>query len=93
MPAGSSSPVIAGGRAFLTGFADGKLVTRAVNLADGAITWRHATTPEKLEADMKKLGTPAATTRATEGDRVVNQFGSHGLVTCVFDGKVRWDEY
>ncbi|MEI9894091.1 MAG: hypothetical protein WDN28_09440 [Chthoniobacter sp.] len=40
------------GRAFLTGFAEGKLVTLGVDLADGTIAWRHEATPDKLEAYM-----------------------------------------
>ncbi len=91
LPGGSSSPVIVGGRAFLTGFAEGKLVTLGVNLADGTIAWRHETTPEKLEAYMEKLGSPAASTCATDGERVVSYFGSHGLTCFDVDGKVLWE--
>jgi outer membrane protein assembly factor BamB len=91
LPGGASSPVIVGGRAFLTGFADGKLVTLGVNLVDGTIAWRHETTPEKLEAYMEKLGSPAASTCATDGERVVSYFGSHGLTCFDVDGKVLWE--
>jgi outer membrane protein assembly factor BamB len=91
VPAGSSSPVIAGGRAFLTGFADGKLITVAVNLADGAVAWRHEIAPEKIEAYMEKLGSPAASTCATDGEHVISFFGSHGLAAFDLDGKVLWE--
>ena len=91
LPGGASSPVIVGGRAFLTGFADGKLVTLGVNLADGVIAWRHETTPEKLEVYMEKLGSPAASTCATDGERVVSYFGSYGLTCFDLDGKVLWE--
>src|SRR5580704_12540772 len=74
LPGGASSPVIAGGRAFLTGFADGKLITFAVALADGTIAWRHEATPEKLEVYMQKLGSPAASTCTTDGQRVISYF-------------------
>ncbi|HYR59466.1 MAG TPA: PQQ-binding-like beta-propeller repeat protein, partial [Chthoniobacteraceae bacterium] len=36
VPAGASSPIVVGDRVFLTGFADGKLITLALNRADGA---------------------------------------------------------
>jgi outer membrane protein assembly factor BamB len=91
VPAGSSSPVIAGGRAFLTGFAGGKLITVAVNLTDGTVAWRHEITPEKIEAYMEKLGSPAASTSVTDGERVVSFFGSHGLIAFDLDGKVLWE--
>jgi len=91
LPGGASSPVIAKGRAFLTGFADGKLVTLGVNLTDGAVAWRHETTPEQLEAYMQKLGSPAASTCATDGERVVSYFGSFGLTCFDLEGKVLWE--
>jgi outer membrane protein assembly factor BamB len=91
LPGGASSPVIVNGRAFLTGFADGKLVTVAVNLADGAVAWRHEATPERLEVYMEKLGSPAASTCATDGQRVVSYFGSYGLACFDLDGKMLWE--
>jgi len=91
LPSGASSPVIVGKRAFLTGFADGKLVTLGVNLADGTIAWRHESTPEKLEAYMEKLGSPAASTCATDGERVVSYFGSYGLSCFDLEGKLLWE--
>src|SRR4051794_35017682 len=91
LPGGASSPVIVNGRAFLTGFAEGKLVTLAVNLADGTVVWRNDTTPEKLEAYMEKLGSPAASTCATDGERVISYFGSYGLICFDLNGKVQWE--
>lgn len=91
LPGGASSPVIVGSRAFLTGFAEGKLITLGVSLADGTVLWRHETTPEKLETYMEKLGSPAASTCATDGERVVSYFGSHGLICFDLDGKLLWE--
>jgi outer membrane protein assembly factor BamB len=91
LPGGASSPIIVGDRAFLTGFADGKLVTLGVNLKDGRIAWRHESTPEKLEVYMEKLGSPAASTCATDGERVVSYFGSYGLACFDLDGKALWE--
>jgi outer membrane protein assembly factor BamB len=91
LPGGASSPVIASGRVFLTGFSEGKLVTLAVNLADGTLAWRHETTPEKLEPYIEKLGSPAASTCATDGERVVSYFGSYGLSCFDLGGKLLWE--
>jgi len=91
LPGGASSPVIAHGRAFLTGFADGKLVTLGINLADGTLAWRHEITPEKLEAYLEKLGSPAASTCATDGEHVISYFGSYGLACFDLDGKLLWE--
>src|SRR5688500_4372788 len=91
IPSGASSPVVAGDRIFLTGFADGKLVTMAVNRNDGGIAWKHETTPERIEAFFEKLGTPAASTCATDGERVVSYFGSHGLTCFDTAGKKLWE--
>lgn len=91
LPGGASSPVIVNGRAFLTGFAEGKLVTLGVNLADGTVAWRHDSTPERIEAYMEKLGSPAASTCATDGERVVSYFGSYGLSCFDVDGKTLWE--
>src|SRR5262249_4676812 len=91
LPGGASSPVIVGDRIFLTGFADGKLITFALNRADGSTVWRHETPVEKIEAFMEKYGSPATPTCATDGERVVSYFGSHGLICFDLAGKLLWE--
>ena len=91
VPSGSSSPVIVGDRIFLTGFSDGKLATFALKRSDGSVAWRHDLAPEKIEPFMEKLGSPAASTCATDGERVVSYFGSHGLQAFDLDGKALWE--
>lgn len=91
LPSGASSPVVAGDRIFLTGFAAGKLVTLAVHRSDGSVAWKHEVTPEALEAYFQKLGTPAASSCTTDGTRVVSYFGSHGLLCFDLEGKVLWE--
>ncbi len=91
VPAGSSSPVVVNGRVFVTGFQDGKLITVAASLADGSTLWRHELTPEKVEPFIEKLGSPAAPTCVTDGERVISYFGSHGLIAFDLDGKVLWE--
>lgn len=91
VPAGASSPVIVGDRVFVTGFHDGQLSTIAYKRGDGSVLWRHDLKPEKLEPFMEKLGSPAASTCATDGERVVSYFGSHGLQAFDLDGKALWE--
>ncbi|HYR57926.1 MAG TPA: PQQ-binding-like beta-propeller repeat protein, partial [Chthoniobacteraceae bacterium] len=91
VPAGASSPIVVGDRVFLTGFADGKLITLALNRADGAVVWRHEIAPEKLEPFIEKYASPAVPTCASDGERVVSFFGSHGLTCFDLDGTVLWD--
>ncbi len=80
VPPGFSSPVVAGDRLFLTAFEDGKLFTIAYALADGKELRRKQARAEKVEAYHKTEGSPAASTVATDGERVVAYFGSCGLV-------------
>ncbi|MGB8170984.1 MAG: PQQ-binding-like beta-propeller repeat protein [Chthoniobacteraceae bacterium] len=91
IPSGSSSPVIVGDRIFLTGFDGEKLTTFALKRSDGSVVWRHDLKPEKVEPFMEKLGSPAASTCATDGERVVSYFGSYGLQAFDLDGKALWE--
>lgn len=90
VPPGFSSPVVAGGRLFLTAFDGGKLFTIAYDLADGKELWRKAAQADKIEAYHKTEGSPAASTVATDGDRVVAYFGSCGLVCYDLSGNEVW---
>jgi outer membrane protein assembly factor BamB len=91
IPAGSSSPIVVNNRVIVTGFQDGKLITIAVNPKDGTVAWRHELTPEKLENYMEKLGSPAAPTCVSDGERIISHFGSHGLIAFDLDGKIVWE--
>jgi outer membrane protein assembly factor BamB len=80
VPPGASSPVVAGDRLFLTGFEGGKLFTLAYRRADGAELWRKEAPAGKIEPFEKTEGSPAASTPATDGERLVVYFGSYGLI-------------
>jgi outer membrane protein assembly factor BamB len=73
LPAGISSPVIWGERLFLTGVDNGKLVTLALDRASGKVLWSRPAPAEKLEA-AHRIGSPAAPTACTDGERVVVYF-------------------
>lgn len=91
IPSGHGSLCIVGDRVFLTAF-DGKdtLETLALSRRNGAILWRQGIKPEKLEAYFAKLGSPATSTCASDGQRVVSYFGSVGLICHDLEGKELW---
>jgi outer membrane protein assembly factor BamB len=90
VPGGLSSPIVAGDKLVLTAFEEGKLYTIAYRRADGAEVWRAETSAERLEAYHATEGSPAASTPATDGERVVSYFGSCGLFCYDLAGKELW---
>jgi len=90
VPGGLSSPIIAGDNVVITAFEDGKLYTIGYKLKDGKETWRAEAPTKKLEAYHKTEGSPAASTAATDGKRIVSYFGSCGLRCYDFKGKDLW---
>jgi outer membrane protein assembly factor BamB len=89
-PAGASSPIIAGDLLVMTAFEGGKLYTIAYHRADGAEAWRAEAPLKKLEAYHPVEGSPAASTPATDGKRIVSYFGSCGLFCYDLAGKELW---
>jgi len=89
LPPGISSPVLWGSRIFLTGVDNGKLVTLALDRSTGKVLWSQPAPAEKLEA-AHRIGSPAAPTACTDGERVVAYFGSYGLLAYDFAGKELW---
>ena len=89
-PAGPSSPCVWGARIFLTAFDGGKLWTLCLDRTTGRELWRRDAKAEKIEAFLEGQGSPAASTPATDGERVVVYFGSCGLIAYDFDGKELW---
>src|SRR5262245_1488618 len=69
VPAGISSPIVAGDNLVVTAFDDGKLYTIAYRRADGKEAWRAEAPAERIEAFHKTEGSPAASTPATDGER------------------------
>ena len=89
---GLSSPIVAKGRIFLTDFdrATKQLATLCIDQRTGKILWRREVTPAELEK-VHEIGSPAAPTPATDGERVYVYFGSYGLLSYDFDGKLMWE--
>jgi outer membrane protein assembly factor BamB len=90
VPPGASSPIVVGGRIFLTAFADGKLLTLCYSQTDGKELWRAVAPAKKIEVFHPTEGSPAASTPACDGQRVVVYFGSCGLICYDLDGHEKW---
>src|SRR6476660_3971109 len=89
-PSGLSSPVVAGDKLVITAFDGGKLYTVAYNRADGSEAWRREAPAKQIEAYFKTEGSPAASTPATDGERIVSYCGSCGLLCYDLSGKELW---
>lgn len=90
VPGGLSSPIVAGDKLVLTAFAGGKLYTIAYRRADGKEAWRNEAPAKQIEGFHKTEGSPAASTPATDGARIVSYFGSCGLFCYDLAGKELW---
>jgi outer membrane protein assembly factor BamB len=90
VPPGASSPIVIGDRIFLTAFENDKLLTLCYSRIDGKELWRIAAPATKIEAFHPTEGSPAASTPASDGNRVVVYFGSCGLICYDLDGKEQW---
>lgn len=90
VPSGLSSPIVAGENLVLTAFEDGKLYTIAYRRADGKEAWRSEAPAKQIEAYHKVEGSPAASTPATDGERIVSYFGSYGLLCYDLSGRELW---
>jgi outer membrane protein assembly factor BamB len=89
---GLSSPIIAKDRVFLTEFdrPTKQLTTLCIDRSTGKILWRRTVAPTEIEK-VHAMSSPAAPTPATDGERVYVYFGSYGLVSYDFDGKLLWE--
>jgi outer membrane protein assembly factor BamB len=89
VPHGHSSPCIWGDKMVLTGLDAGKLVTFCLGKADGRELWRVVAPAEKIE-NAHRIGSPAAPTCCTDGERVFAYFGSYGVLAYDWSGKELW---
>jgi outer membrane protein assembly factor BamB len=86
---GHSSPVVFGDRVYLTSLRDKQLLTLAIDVVSGEITWEAAAEYAKLES-VHRIGSHATPSCATDGEIVVSFFGSSGLHAYSVDGKPLW---
>lgn len=90
VPSGLSSPIVVGDKLVMTAFDDNELSTIAINRADGSQAWSAHAPAEKIEPYYKAQGSPAASTCATDGKRIVSYFGSCGLFCYDLNGEEQW---
>jgi outer membrane protein assembly factor BamB len=90
VPPGLSSPIVVGNKLLITAYENGKLYTIAYNRADGAEAWRAEALAKAIEKYLEGEGSPAASTCATDGERIVSYFGSCGLLCYDLNGKELW---
>lgn len=104
LPAGHSSPVIAGDVIFLTGAEGGrrvdagldklvdeggKLYTFALDRHTGRVRWRREAPQPRLER-YQPTNSPASPTPVTDGGNVYVFFGDYGLLSYDAEGGERW---
>jgi len=89
-PWSPSSPCVWGNQIFLTTFHNDQLETRCHSTRDGRLLWSQPASAGKLEAFHQTEGSPAASTPATDGRRVVVYFGSVGLLCYDLKGRELW---
>lgn len=90
VPWSPSSPCAWDEKVFVTTFAEDELQTRCYQRKDGKLAWSQGVKPEKLEMFHRTESSPAASSPATDGQRVVSYFGSFGLVCYDLAGKELW---
>jgi len=90
VPSGASSPIIVADKLIITAFDGGKLYTIAYRRLDGKEIWRTEAPAHEIEPYHKVEGSPAASTSATDGQRIVSYFGSCGLFCYDLNGKELW---
>jgi outer membrane protein assembly factor BamB len=89
LPPGHSSPVIGGGRIYLTGVEHEQLHTFCVEPASGRILWKREA-PRSRREKLHSLNNPASPTPVTDGENVYVFFADFGLLSYTRDGKERW---
>lgn len=89
MPTGKSSPALTADRIYLTAHEGGKLLTLALDRADGRLLWRREAPSRRLEK-MHRLNDEASASPVTDGENVYVFFGGFGLLSYGPDGAERW---
>jgi len=89
VPPGHSSPAIWGDHLFVTAVENDTLIVMAFRRRDGTLLWRQDASSGPLEK-VHPFSNPAASTPATDGQRVYTYFGSYGLLAHDFTGKEVW---
>jgi outer membrane protein assembly factor BamB len=89
VPAGHSSPCVAGSQIFLTSFEDGKLECRAYDRMTGGLLWARRVPAGQVEPT-HKYSNPASSTPVADGERAIFYVGSFGLLCFDHGGREIW---
>ena len=89
---GHSTPILAGGKIFLTTYRSEAQELAAVALEEktGRTLWRRPIAVGRVE-QTHPIGSPATATPAWDGERLFVFFGSYGLICYDSDGKMLWE--
>ena len=89
VPFGQSSPIVSGGRVFLTASEGESLITLAFDAANGKQLWRRDL-KRTHKNDIYKANDPASPTPASDGKNVYVFFPHFGLIAYTHAGKEKW---
>jgi outer membrane protein assembly factor BamB len=89
VPAGHSSPIVAGDKIFLTGHDGAKIFLIALDRASGKEAWRREVPRPRMQ-ELHKSNSPTSSTPTSDGKNVYAFFVDYGLVSYTHDGKERW---
>lgn len=90
LPPGHSSPCISKDLLFLTGFTEGKLKAFCIHHDRGTLLWERTIPAPQIEEFHPLVGSPAASTPCTDGERVYFYFASFGAICFDFTGQELW---
>lgn len=88
-PMGKSSPVVVGGRIFVTAHEGEQLLTIALDPDTGSELWRQAIQRDRVEY-MHRLNDEATATPTTDGERLFVFFDGYGMAAYSLDGEELW---
>ncbi|MBI4905894.1 MAG: PQQ-binding-like beta-propeller repeat protein [Acidobacteria bacterium] len=89
VPFSRSSPIVAGGRVYLTAYENNNLITMALDAGSGRVLWRNEISRPTAKQPHKS-NDPASPTPASDGRNVYAFFPDFGLVSYDAQGKERW---
>jgi outer membrane protein assembly factor BamB len=90
VPYGQSSPIVTGGRVYLTASEGDRLLTICLDLKTGAQLWQRELRRKKSNS-LFRANDPASPTPVADEHGVVAFFQDFGLVAYTPDGKDRWN--
>lgn len=89
VPPGHSSPIVAGGRIFLTAVDGDKLLTICLERKTGKMLWQREA-PRPRKEGFQKTNGPASPTPVSDGKWVYVFFGDFGMMAYDLEGKEKW---